>query len=382
MPSSNAPPHEPTLKGLLRSFLPPPSPAVQPGKLLRLPQPAPDYGCALERSARNLLERQLALDRERAEAGALVPELLAQRRERQPLLVRNGARFHTWGVLERLLDRGRDEMLVDSRECERLAALGLAQSDHLDAGYYGLTRVEDMRARAWATIGEARRIRSDFRGSEAAFAQAHTHLAAGTGDSLEWAFLLDSEAALRRCQRRFAEARELLLLAIEMFVDNGEDQRVGLSLVSLAAVYRDEGHPARATPLLHEALRRIDGEREPRLLLCAQHNLAANLAAEGRFMEARGVLIRARPLYRRFPDAWTQAHLHWLRGRVAAGFAQTAEAEMELLGARAGFLAQGATFEASLVALELASLLAELHPHDVEAGVDVDRLAGDAAGHG
>jgi tetratricopeptide (TPR) repeat protein len=138
-------------------------------------------------------------------------------------------------------------MLVDSRECERLAALGLVQSDHLDAAYYGLARVEDMRARAWSTIGEARRIRSDLHGAEAAFAQAHTHLAAGTGDSLEWAFLVDGEAALRRRQRRFAEARELLLRAIETFVENGEDQRVGRSLVSLAAVYRDEPRRSSST---------------------------------------------------------------------------------------------------------------------------------------
>jgi tetratricopeptide (TPR) repeat protein len=326
------------------------------GKVLHLPRPAPDYGRALERSARNLLQRQVALDRERAEAVTLVPELLAQAAERQRLLLRNDPRFHTWGVLELLLERGRDHLLADSREAERLGALALALSAHLDHAYYGQTRVDDMLARAWTAIAEARRIRSDFDGAEEAFANARARLRSGTGDSLEWAILFEAEAALRRCQRRCDEARGLLTQALEIFVENGEEERSGQALVSLAAVHRDAGEPAKALPLLHEALRRIDGEREPRLALCARHVLADCLAAAGRFMEARGVLIRARRLYRRYSDGWTQSHLRWLRGRIALGFGQAAEAESELLGAREGFLAVEAGFEAALVTLELAPL--------------------------
>jgi tetratricopeptide (TPR) repeat protein len=329
--------------------------------VLQLPGPVPDYASALERSARNLLQRQIALDRERSEACTLVPKLLRHRPERQRLILGNDRHFHTWGVLESLLEHGRDHLLADSLESERLASLALAQTDHLDAGYYGPTRIEDMRARAWATLGEARRLRSDFAGSGQAFDRARSHLASGTGDSLEQAILFESEAGLRRCQRRFGEARSLLLQAIGIFIENGEEQRSGLALVSLAAVDRDEGEPARALPRLQEALRRNDrdgNESEPRLLLCAQHVLADCLAAAGRFMEARGVLILARPLYRRFPDGWTQGHLRWLRGRIAFGLGQMAEAEAELLGARSTLLARGAVFEAALVCRELAALYA------------------------
>jgi tetratricopeptide (TPR) repeat protein len=368
-------PRDSILKGLLKSILPPPSPSGQPGKLLRLPRPEPDYGDALDRSARSLLQRQVVLDRERAESRSLVPELLAHGPARQPLLVRNRACFHTWGVLERLLERSRAEMLDDSRESERLAKLALAQSDHLDASYYGPARVEDMRARAWSMVAEARRRRSDFAGADEAFAEARSHLQSGTGDSLEWAFVLDSEAALRCCQRRFARARELLSQALATFVENGEDQRAGSSLIRLATVRREEGQPARAISLLHEALRRIDGEREPRLLLTAQHVLAESLVAAGRIMEARGVLIRTRPLYRRHADAWTQSHLRWLRGRVALGLGQSAEAEAELLGARSAFFAAGAPFEAGLVALDLAGLYARQ-----KRAADLKPLAAEAAG--
>lgn len=359
MRSSSSPPRESILKGLLKSLLPGRSSSGQPGKVLQLPGPVPDYASALERSAHNLLQRQIALDRERSDACSLVPELLRHRPERQRLILGNDRRFHTWGVLESLLEHSRDQILADSRESERLATLALAQTDHLDSGYYGPTRIEDMRARAWSTLGEARRLRSDFAGSGQAFDRARSHLASGTGDSLEQAILFESEAGLRRCQRRFSDARTLLLQALEIFVENGEEQRSGLSLISLAAVDRDEGEPARALPRLHEALRRIDRDgSEPRLLLCGQHLLADCLAAACRFLEARGVLTLARPLYRRFPDGWTQGHLRWLRGRIAFGLGQMAEAEAELLGARSILLARGATFEAALVGRELAALYA------------------------
>jgi tetratricopeptide (TPR) repeat protein len=351
-----------------------PSPG-RSGKVLEIPRTAPDYGRALERSAQNLLERQAAVDRERSAAGTLMAELLARPPERQRPLLRSDPRFHTWGVLEQLLERSRDLVPSASRESERLALLALAQSDHLDTAYYGPTRIADMRARAWAALAEARRIHSDFAGSEAAFAAARVHLWGGTGDSLEWAVLFEAEAALRRRQQQFAEARKLLLRALEIFAENGEDQRVGMGLVSLAAVHREEGEPSLSIPLLHEALRRIDGEREPRTLLGARHELADSLAAAGRFMEARGILSRARLLYRRFPDGWTQSHLRWLRGRIALGFHQTPEAEAELLGARSGFLALGSRCEAAMALLDLAPLYARQ-----ERTAELKSLAIEAAG--
>ncbi len=75
-------------------------------------------------------------------------------------------------------------------------------------------------------------------------------------------------------------------------------------------------------------------------------------------MEARGLLVRCRALYRQFPDPWTQSHLRWLRGRLALAFAETADGEADLLGARQGFLAQENRLEAALVALDLCALYA------------------------
>lgn len=349
------------LLDLLKSVLFPHRPAAQQGKLVALPEPRQaehDYSLALERSARTVRERQLVLDRERAEAGALLGELLGHLAERQMLLAGNDRRFHTWGLMELLIERAQESLLEHRPESERLGGMALAVADRLDAAYYGEARLEDMRARSWSIIAESRRLRSDFTGAGEAFDQAHEHLRAGTEDPLERALVLDLEASLRRCERRFDEARRLLRKAIEIFVENGENQRAGLSLVNLSIVYRAEGELARALAVLQEALQRIDGTEEPRLQLCAEHHLIHTLASAGRLMEARGMLLKKRPLYRRFPDAWAQSHLRWLRGQVALGFNGMAEAESELLGARQGFLALESRYEAGLVTLDLALLYA------------------------
>lgn len=331
---------------------------MKEGKLLRLPRPETDYSLVLERSAANLRERQAWLDRERAESGALLGELNRHRPEKQSLVLCNDPRFRTWGLLEKLLEQSQARLPASRTESERLAELALRLADRLDPDFYGESRLEDLRARAWSYVAEARRLRSDFAGAGEAFDRAHDHLRLGTGDTLERALILDLEASLRRCERRLDEAKRLLRQAIEVFLENGEDQRAGLSLVHLAIAFRSEGEPVRALSLLQEAQRRIDGTEEPRLLLFARHHLIHSLTAAGRLMEGRGLLLKCRPLYRQFPDLCTQSHLRWLRGQIAFGFAEMPEAEADLLGARQGFLAQESRYEAGLVALDLATLYA------------------------
>jgi tetratricopeptide (TPR) repeat protein len=351
-------PRESMLRDLLRSLLSPPRHSTRKGKLLRLTRPETDYSKVLESSAAKLRERQIWLDRERADAEPLFAELARHRPEQQPLVLGNHSRFRTWGLLEKLLEESQTRLPASRTECERLAGLALRLSDRLDPEYYGAPRLEDLRARAWSYVAEARRLRSDFPGAGEAFDRAHDHLRTGTGDALERALVLDLEASLRRCERRLDEAKRLLRQAIEIFVENGEEQRAGRSLVHLATAHRSAGELVRALSLLQEAQRRIDGSEEPRLLLSARHHLIHTLVSAGRLMEARGLLLKCRPLYRQFPDLWTQSHLRWLRGQIALRFAELAEAEADLLGARQGFLAHESRYEAGLVALDLAQLYA------------------------
>jgi tetratricopeptide (TPR) repeat protein len=341
-------------------------------EVLQWPDHLPEYGKAFDGGEQMLKERERILSRERAEAPSLFVELTGLPSEQRELLLRNSVRFHTWGVFELLIERSFETSIHNPVYAEELGALALRLSEYLDAGPYGKELTEDLRARAWAYIGNARRVRSDLHGADQALEHAHRHLAGGTKDLLERATLLDLEASLRRDQRRFDDAHKLLRRAISIFVQSDQRHRAGRSLVNLATVCHFTGSLSEAIPLLFEALDYIDPEQEPRLLLCARHNLIDDLAEGGRFIEAEGLYRATRPLYRNFPDAWTQNRRKWAKGKIVRGLGQADQAESLFLAARDGFIDEGIPYDTALVSLELAMLYAEQGRT-----ADLKRLAGE-----
>ncbi|HEX2224299.1 MAG TPA: hypothetical protein VHN15_08840, partial [Thermoanaerobaculia bacterium] len=201
----------------------------------------PDYDSCLSFDVDELRRRHQAFRQERTEAAALLSELMEATPEQQVALVEKDPRYSTWGALEALLERSREESFVNPLRAQHLGALALALADRLDDGYYGSERVEDMRARAWASIANARRVSSDLQGAEEAFQLAFALLRDGTEDLFERAFLLDLKASLRRDQRRFDDAKRLLRRAVSIFSDLGEKHRAGRCLVNLSTVHSCAG---------------------------------------------------------------------------------------------------------------------------------------------
>jgi len=119
----------------------------------------------VEKETRGLQSWQALYDRERFEAQTLVAELMGHSPERQVLIIQNSARFHTWGVYSRLLDLSWAENLQSLGTAEHLARLALLLADQLDTSLYRAEGIEDLRARAWAYIGNVRRQRSDLAGA-------------------------------------------------------------------------------------------------------------------------------------------------------------------------------------------------------------------------
>jgi tetratricopeptide (TPR) repeat protein len=317
-----------------------------------------DYDQAFERGRQAVLDLETCLQRERDEAPGLFVELTDRPVEQREILLQD-ARFRTWGLTELLVERSLEVSLKDPGYSEELGLLALRAADGLDAGLYGAARIEDLRARAWVHVANACRIKSALQGAEEAFRHAWEYLEKGTGDFLEKAILLDLNASLKRDQRLFDDSFRLLKRAISIFLHLGEQHRAGRSLVKMATVYHHSGRPEEAIPLLQQALGLIDPEQEPRLLLCARHNLADYLAGTGRFQEAQRAYNETRHLYRNFPDAWTQNRRHWVKGKILRGLGQTTRAETLFFAARDGFVAEGISYDMALVSLEIASLYAE-----------------------
>ncbi|HVT19124.1 MAG TPA: hypothetical protein VHQ90_23465 [Thermoanaerobaculia bacterium] len=326
---------------------------------IRRTMPAPPPTRAAASPLRDLDVLRCVLAEERAAAPLLLGELTGHPADRRELLLRNAARFRTWGLLELLLERSRELAAPDPSGAEELARLGVRLGERLDPDYYDARSLADIRARAWSILGNALRVRCDLQGAEEAFRAAHGQLLLGTRDALERALFLDLKASLRRSQRRFAEALRLLERAMSIYLEYGETHRAGRVLVKMDCVHQDQGDVEVGIPLLYRALELIDRRQEPRLLLCAHNNLTNDLVDAGRVMEAQRVYTRSRGLYRDFPDPWTQNRRRCVEGRIAYGLGQPGAAEALFASARQGFLAAGFPDEAALVALELAVLYAE-----------------------
>jgi tetratricopeptide (TPR) repeat protein len=306
-----------------------------------------------------LEQRCSVLARERAGVAPLWQELALQPESERQRLLAEEPRFQTWGLLERLLEEGRDGSFQSPRYGESMASLALGLAKLLDSETYGVQELEDMQARAWGFIGNSLRMRSDLRGAEKAFAEAYRHLLDGTRDPMERAKLLDLKASLLRDQRRFDDALRLIRRAATIFLAAGERHRAGRAWLQLASIHHNVGRRDVSIPILYQALDMIDPNREPRLFLSARHNLIGYLAEAGRYMEAHTLLVQTRPLYRQVDDPWTQNRYHWIQGKLARGLEQPKEAEAFFRAAREGFIAEGIAFDTAAVSLELAMLYAE-----------------------
>jgi tetratricopeptide (TPR) repeat protein len=294
--------------------------------------------------------------RERAEAVSLVAELLAHSPERRELIARNSPRFHTWGVYERILAESWKKIFASPDQAESLAALALRLSEYLDATY-GKEAVEDLRARAWAYIGNARRTRTDLAGAGEAFRHAHFHLCRGTGDPVEQALFFDLFASLLRAQRHFRLAMRLLQRAFEIYLMIGDRHRAGRVLINMDLVHHQAGTPEQGIPLLYRAIELIDPAQEPLLQLAVRHNLADDLTEVGRFMEAQKIFHQCRKAYNQAPRSARSRH-NWLAGRIAVGLGQEQEGEELLLAARQAFIAEEAAYDVALVSFDLSALYA------------------------
>jgi tetratricopeptide (TPR) repeat protein len=316
------------------------------------------YDEVLDHTDSPTARRELAIARERATAPGLFVEVMRLAPEQQRLLIRNSPRFRTWGLCELLLERSLEMAIQNPMGAEALALLALEVSAHLDSSSNRAGLIHDLQARAWSYLGNARRVKADHQGAEEAFSKSESLLRKGSRDPVEFAMFLSLKASLRRAQRRFEDALKLLQRAVVIFRRNGHAHRAGKSLVTMDTIYCYAGHPERGIPLLYQAIKLIDADREPRLRLCAHHNLIHDLTETGRFLEAQKLYRKSRSLYRDFPDAVTRSRRRWVKGKISSGLGKIVQAERLLLAARDGFIAEGISYDTALVSLELAALYA------------------------
>lgn len=311
------------------------------------------------------------LARSRAEAPFLWESLRQLPQARRISLAQGRNPFLSWGFCELLCRTsrrlaGRDpEQSAETAELAVLVAEGLSEEGAAEERW-----LYQLRSLAWAHLGNARRVRGDLSKAESDFGVSDQWWDAGdegTGDALGYRpVILDLKASLRTTQGRLREAHKLLDEAHDLYIEAGEPHLAGRTLIKKGYAFIENHEPDQAIPLIQKAEGLIDPAREPRLLLCARHNLLDNLSKAGRFAEARGMLPQVQELSRAAGSGLDHVRLRWIEARVAAGLGEAGEARAAFSEARQGFLGQGIAYDAALVSLEFAvALLQEGRTHEV-----------------
>jgi hypothetical protein len=220
----------------------------------------------------------------------------------------------------------------------------------LDLEPYGAPVVQDVRAIAWTYFTDPCRIHEDARTALVSRRLAGRLLAAGAAPG-ERAETLAVQAALAAQCGEFDVALRLLRGAAGVARRGGRRHLLGRVLVKRGTALGNTGRTAAAVRLLWQGIDLIEGAREPRLLVCATHNLAWFLHESGRTGQAGSCLDAARRLYRSARDRRELSRLRWLEGKLATDFHA---AESALQEARDGLAREGLGYEAALATMDLA----------------------------
>jgi tetratricopeptide (TPR) repeat protein len=294
---------------------------------------------------------------ERRAAQALWARLKPLPRKAQLGALRDARPEAQWAVCELLCSESQRLCGEDPIKAASLCELALTAADLAEGG-------EGLRAKlrgiAWAHLGNALRARDDFDGAEGAFTSADAFWKIGEGTwegLLEEGLIFALKASLRREQRRFDEAKELLERAF--LLASSATFRLQV-LVSKAKVLEEMGDLEEAVTLLGQVKEMASPEEEARLLFYIWHNLADVSSKLERFEAAAALLPQARAYLLKAGGELNRVRLLWTEGRVTAGLGDV-EAGIALLArVRGKYASRNMAYDVALVSLETAVLYASL----------------------
>ncbi len=289
------------------------------------------------------------------EAPDLWARLAGKPYEEQVRLIEEEESLHSWGLCQLLLKKSIEAAFEDPALAVSFANLAVRAAAHLGEAY-DPNWVFDLRARAWAYLGNARRVLGELRASDDAFQRAESWLMqSATGNARVVAEIKDLKASLRRDQRRWDEALELVKQAHHLYQENGDARGVLKTLLAEAKILDEKGDLNQAIELLS----RIEPSSEPRLFTYARFNLLGCLTLAGRHKEAEQLLPEVRDLFRDHAQPLDLVRLRWAEGSIAFGLGRLGPAEAAFHEVRREFLERQMGYDAALVSLDLGLLYAQ-----------------------
>lgn len=293
------------------------------------------------------------------EAPALAARLLRHSPEEQPRMVDEDESFHTWGLCQYLLKASQEAVFRDPSRAIDLAHLAVRLSVHLSEAYHP-SSILDLRVRAYAWLGNARRVLGELKAAEHAFSRAEDCLKQNIdAEPSVQAEVLSLRASLRLDQRSFSEALDLLDSSL-LFARECHDRRgAAKALLNKARVFQFRGDLEQAITFLREATPEIEQAQDPHLSASASQNLLSFLTLAGYHEEARQHLPQVRSLLAETGEPTDLLKLRWTEASITQGLGHSEEAESLYREVQTAFLDLGKGYDAALVSLDLTALLAD-----------------------
>ncbi len=263
----------------------------------------------------------------------------------------------SWALSERLGDESVCRAAHDAAQAREVAELALSVAERVPGPESWRSAVQ---AYAWAVLGSARRVGTDFDGADEAHSKARQLWEASSDEDrarLAGWRMLDLEASLRRAQHRFAES--LSLLSQAQALAEPDDFAVARILLNREHVHEGMGDFDAALATLAEAAPRIAASGDPRLSFLLRHKTVINLCHLERYAEAEALLPEVQKTATRQGKDLDSLRVLWVAARVDLGQGRRDQAERKLEQVRAEFTSRRLAYDAALASLELAVLWLE-----------------------
>lgn len=296
---------------------------------------------------------------------SLPPEILLEELEKLSLEQRfkeaKTERFAQPPTIRFLIQRSHGLRYQDTEGMLHLAQLAKDAAEACTEAAAGSTRrLADLQAEGWRQLGNAFRICGQLPQAENAFDRAQRYCAAGTGDPVLRACLLEQRASLSVFQRLFDQAVDLNSQAGQIYCELGELHKLAGTMIQQAIAWLYSGKPEQAIDVLNKSIPLIDRERDPYLLLAACHNLVQSYLDLDRPDQALSLYFECKDLYKEFTDALLLLRMSWQEGRLLRDLGYLEGAEQALIRAREGFLQRSLAYEAAVVSLDIAGVYVKM----------------------
>ncbi|HSK79574.1 MAG TPA: hypothetical protein VLQ45_24175, partial [Thermoanaerobaculia bacterium] len=245
------------------------------------PEAIAAYETAIDRAFAVALEHDRKLHRREVERALAILDMKGFEALERPLKgIGHLARF------EALLERSWSLRHEDHSRMIDLAQAAVRVAKAFDAKTRGVKQAMDLRCRALAELGNARRVAGQLDEAFDCFDRAIRLHNDGTGDAALRIRLLDLQASLAADRRQFGLACLVLGYIHNYHLSKGSDHLAGRALISQGLYKGYAGDAEEAVRLLKEGLELIDEERDPSLVLSAVHGQLCFLVEAGDFEKA------------------------------------------------------------------------------------------------